>query len=140
MLASTIDPEFNSPMGKELHGPLDDSCNQDVQDMWADINFALLYKNLNMGDNEQTHPWDPIIQSTETVRFQHDRSSIDYHRPRDPIVHRGQGEFSANVQLDTNFPGHEDIVKHLVIMRPAESSGDQNDEFKMERTPKVVAG
>lgn len=59
-MASTIDHELNSSRDNEMTAMPDDDQARPDDGTWAGINFNFLYKHLNTGINEQTHPWDPI--------------------------------------------------------------------------------
>lgn len=89
MLASTIDPEFGSPLCNELKGPLSCEAMDSGEDIWTDINLAMLYEHLNAGANEQTHPWDPILRKTDTGRNGGDgEETLGTHRPKALLSNR----------------------------------------------------
>ena len=71
MLASTIDPEINSPRVDDVSRLVVDEKLEPVEDIWAGINFTLLYKQLSSGINDQTHPWDPVVE-TSSIRPQNE--------------------------------------------------------------------
>lgn len=76
MLASTIDPELNSPRGNEVSRLVVEENSEPVEDIWAGINFNLLYKQLSSGINDQTHPWDPIVENS-TILPQNNHENFD---------------------------------------------------------------
>lgn len=129
MLASTVDLEMNSPLCKEMQGSIDDDMSECVDDIWADVNLAMLCKHLNTGANEQTHPWDPIIERSEMENYCFAlNSGSDGHC---------QNARSSAKQTRVSYEESKDNLAQLLLHPPGIDQMQAADKKRADRSQKV---
>lgn len=122
MLASEVESDVENRM---------EEASEQAEDIWADINLATLCRHLNLGADEQTHPWDPVVivppvkslnstGSSKPESKKDGRQSYSKDTTKESLK-KGKG--------DMGFTAERDLVRHLFTLKRTARNSEKSVLF-----------